>query len=205
MKKSTFFVLGLSFTLVNWGCNVAGPLDHNTQPIAQQINANEPQEVAGTLLRLPKPLVSPPGSVRVNRLVSPSGTTILSGTLTYATEKWGIATFDVKFTVPGGAVSDTVTVSMTIDSSLAKIEFKPDGLHFLKPASLDVSLINFDPFSPREIIRFVYVNSNGTLVPQEFEKLVVSGNKGNIMMKKGKVRHFSAYGFGRLTSEENGM
>lgn len=208
MKKSIVIVLGLSFTLAIWGCNVAEPpvdsLQHGI--IGQHENPagnTNPGPSPGTLLKLPRPLLSQPNSVRVTKLVSPSGTTILSGTISYVTERFGTAMFDVKFTVPGGAVSDTTPVTMTIDSSHAVIEFQPEGLQFLKPALLDVTLINLDPFSPREIIKFVYVTSSGGFVSQDFEKITISGNKGNIMLKKGIINHFSAYGFGRLTSEEN--
>ncbi|MBX2990264.1 MAG: hypothetical protein KF749_03740 [Bacteroidetes bacterium] len=152
---------------------------------------------------MPRPLLSQPNSVRVTKLVSPSGTTILSGTISYVTERFGVALFDVKFTVPGGAVNTATSVTMTIDSSHTVIRFQPEGLQFLKSASLDVTLINLDPFSPREIIKFVHVTSSGSFVPQDFEKITISGAIGNILLKKGRVNHFSAYGFGRLTSEEN--
>lgn len=202
--KTYLLIAALLVFAVIAGCNAPEPVGIAGQEITFETAQDTAGTPSGTLIKLPKSLLPIVSSIRVTKLVSPNSTTNFSGTLSYLSEKFGLTTFDVKFTIPPGAVTDTVTVSMRIDTSFALIEFKPDGLQFQTPAAIDVTLLNLEPFSRGQIIKFVYVTANGTLVPQEFDQLVLSGKKGNILLKKGRIHHFSAYSFGRLTSEENG-
>jgi hypothetical protein len=63
--------------------------------------------------------------------------------------------------IPGGALTDTVTISATIvDPTTSRVEFQPHGLQFAKPAGL---LLSTDGcvLSPDEAPSVVYLNEDG--------------------------------------------
>ena len=66
--------------------------------------------------------------------------------------------------IPGGALQDTVTISATIpDGDASRVEFRPQGLQFQKPAGLllDTSGCNYDsPVAPS----VVYLSETGEIL-----------------------------------------
>ncbi len=156
-----------------------------------------------TLLRLPKTQQALKKKT-VSVYVTPQDTLDLKAKLSYNSLALKPVNFEAKLTIPRGAVSQPVTITMTLDTVLAKIEFEPSGIVFNKPLLLDVILANLDPISYSGMIDFLYLNPNGTYGKQEFQKIQFWPKKGNVTMKEGKIYHFSAYAFGRRTAEENG-
>jgi hypothetical protein len=156
------------------------------------------------LFKLPLAKNEPRVSPSQSKLVRPDTVTVFTRTLTYLSAADKPVVCSAKLTIPPGAVTDTVTVTVALDTVWAGIKFQPAGLQFAVPAELDMSVANLDPFAIKTIVAFLYVNPNGTYGEQEFEQLRTTGNDGKIMMKSGKIRHFSAYAFGRRNGDRNG-
>ncbi len=193
-----FFVSITVLTLV--GCN------HETDTISpvSVLNPDTPLDSSRvSLFRLPTPALGGISNLSESLLVSPDTETVFHAKLSYTTIDGKSFVADAKFTVPRGALSDTVTITVSLDTVHAAIQFKPDGLQFRKPASVDISLKNLDPFATAAIVKFMYANPNGTYTPQEFEQLKVTGDEGKITLKNGKINHFSRYVFGRRHGSES--
>ena len=66
--------------------------------------------------------------------------------------------------IPGGALTDTVTISATIvDATTSRVELRPHGLLFAKPAGLLLS-VEGCVFSADEIPTLVYLSEDGTVL-----------------------------------------
>ncbi len=154
------------------------------------------------LLRMPAPLNIGGRDVSVRKLVSPNVSTNFKGTMEYVSISGRLVYVDVEFNIPSNAVSDTVTVTMSLDTVNVGVRFEPEGLQFAIASSIDVTVLNIDPFSWGSIA-FVYVAPDGNFEPIAFEKIEGTGNLGKLKLKKGVIGHFSQYAFGRLTAEKN--
>ncbi|MBI5473708.1 MAG: hypothetical protein HY961_15325 [Ignavibacteriae bacterium] len=155
-----------------------------------------------TLFRLPA--YGPGEAIRLSdtNVVAPGRQSILVARLGYITTAGKEFSVDARFTIPIGAVSDTVTITISLDTLQAAIRFGPEGLQFLRPAQLDITLKGLDPFPEQSLVKFLYENPLGSYDRQEFESMRVTGNEGKIIMRKGNVPHFSRYAFGRLHGDE---
>lgn len=66
--------------------------------------------------------------------------------------------------IPGGALTDTVTISATIvDETTSRVELRPHGLQFAKPAGLLLS-VEGCVFSPDQVPTLVYLSEDGTVL-----------------------------------------
>ena len=192
-----FFVSITVLTLV--GCN------HETDGVspARVLGPDAPLDTCVvSLFRLPTPAPGGITNLSESRLVMPGRATVFFARLGYTRLDGRDFSADARFTVPVGAVSDTVTITISLDTVHAAIHFKPAGLRFLAPASLDVSLTNLDPFADQSIVKFMYENPTGPYEFEDFESMIVTGSGGKIMMQKGRVPHFSRYVFGRRHGQE---
>jgi hypothetical protein len=77
----------------------------------------------------------------------------------------GTLTFgDSRLIIPGGALTDTVTISATIvDQTTSRVEFQPHGLQFAKPAGLLLSTEGC-VLSPDEAPSVVYLSQDGLVL-----------------------------------------
>lgn len=66
--------------------------------------------------------------------------------------------------IPGGALRDTVTITATtLDDTTSTVNFQPEGLHFYKPAGLNLSSEGCD--IPEDgTPRIVYLADDGTIL-----------------------------------------
>ena len=129
------FSLLIIFTLMMVGCQV----DHSfmNEGTAQKENLTAdgngpvgPPQKDIVLFKMPKPLTAGGRDVMVRKLVSPNESTDFKGTMAYTSITGRAVYVDVKYKIPAGAVSDTVTVTMRLDTVLVGAQFEPASLQF---------------------------------------------------------------------------
>ncbi len=198
------FTSSLLLTIVITGCQSDHPTDSTmlNNSSDDNVNPGTPPNNEITYLKMPKPLIGGNRSVIVQKLVTPFDTTKFNAAASYTSLNGNLVTVSVVYKIPSGAVSDSVIVTMEIDTVLVGVKFKPEGLQFAVPTTMDVTVLGLDPFMIGSLA-FVYVKTDGTFEKVQFSAMKVTGNLGKIVLQKGLLRHFSQYSFGRLTAEEN--
>ena len=109
-------------------------------------------------------------------IIGPAGGTLVVG--------------DSRLVVPPGAILQPTLISGTIpDTNVAIIEFQPTGLHFHKPAGLQLDVSGCNPPATGSPA-VVYVDENGT--PHEQIPAVFSNSWHTVA---APIEHFSGYAF----------
>ena len=106
---------------------------------------------------------------------------------------------DAKLTIPKGAFSGSVNITMKIDDDYAAASFEP-SMAFDKPLEfdftvngLDLSEIGFEPGS----YDFVYIADDGSTETVLNNGIVVDELLKGLTVKKAQLNHFSRYAFSR--------
>lgn len=176
MKTSRFLLPALlgATVLVVLSCHEPSPLGTGAADLAGTLSAptapiDSLAQLVGLLRCTPQPADS------ATAVIGPLGGTITAGANT--------------FTVPEGALLDSVSITMVAASdTVNRVHFEPEGLQFLQPASLTMSYANCDTF--------------GSLIPKNIawttDLLVIldylkSWDDHSAQTVTGQVNHFSEY------------
>jgi hypothetical protein len=167
--------------ILGFGCDRAGPTEAPDAP-----KAEGPQ-----LLKLPS-------SNSLQKPVSATAriTVRYGGQLTLNTSGQG-PYVAATLTFPKGAVSQDVTITMTLENQTLAFDFDPDGISFNQPATLDVYARGLDlsgiPFGAR--LKLFYDNGR-QLTPMQATSISVNPLTGELWCNNGLIPHFSRYAFG---------
>ena len=106
---------------------------------------------------------------------------------------------DARLTIPKGAFSGSVNITMKIDDDYAAASFEP-SMSFDKPLEfdftvngLDLSEIGFEPGS----YDFVYVADDGSIEDVINDGIVVDNLLKGLTVHNAQLNHFSRYAFSR--------
>ena len=106
---------------------------------------------------------------------------------------------DVKFKVKKHSFEGNKEITMTVDDIYAAVTFTPHMI-FTKPTTLQVK---FEGIDLEELqlaggtYDFVFIGDDGTIEMIDHDGVKVKENKGNIMVQKAYLTHFSRYAFTR--------
>jgi len=112
-----------------------------------------------------------------------------------------IVQVNAQFEVAAGAFPGTQSISMTANVDNGCVTFFPhmdfNQTCYLNFGFQNLNLANLGFLPGDKKAQFVYFNDSGTIDPIENMGVTIIYNKGNIKVVKGKIDHFSRYGFVR--------
>jgi hypothetical protein len=106
-----------------------------------------------------------------------------------------------EFEVTAGAFVGIQNITMTVDADNGCVSFSPhmnfSQTCFLNFGLQNMNLANLGFVKGDKKAEFVYFNDYGTIDPVANMGVNVIYGKGNIQVQKGRINHFSRYGFVR--------
>lgn len=111
-------------------------------------------------------------------------------------------TVDVDLVIPAGAFSGVKTISYTINTGDATINFSPK-MAFDIDLNLDYKLSGLDlsAYDNPDLIDFVYLK-NSSFVLTSYTSKRVDLRKGLLQVNGAKISHFSRYGWATITDPD---
>jgi|ERR1051326_678763 hypothetical protein len=160
-------------------------------PTASITNLTNNLVTGVTLQPLPMARTSKP-QVSVTQFVSSDAGGKLEGSFWYVSKLGASVTVKASLTIPPGALPQSKQITMTFDTTYCAVRFKPEGLVFNTPASLEYAASNVALIGIN--LGFWYDDESGnfTLLPSNIS-LYLFGFEA----KNCQVPHFSRYAFGR--------
>lgn len=199
MKTTTFkemalVLLALSLVFV-FGCSeklsITEASDQTASSVTQSVTA-EPNWIKMPKL-VSKSLIKGTG-FKVKKMVKANKTTKMSIKDSYNGPK-GKVKVDITIDFKKHTVAKDTEITMTFDIETGVITFLPHMI-FNKEATLDVDLDGLDLDGvEEEDVNFFYLATDGNYEAVDKLKVKVKIDKGNVKLKKGKIPHFSRYGF----------
>lgn len=190
------------------GCSSDTPTSAGDAPggsLEKQDEAGTPSRdflpiLIDNLLLQPMPVATSP-KIRENAVVvvTPQAGGQLTAKLTYNAFLGRKVSVISTLSIPPGAVTEDVTITMAIDDVTAGVRFEPEGLQFRKTVLLDYQSAGLTILGPLVMsMNFFYVNPNGPceLIPNS--GIAINLLKGSIKLEDARLNHFSAYAFGRV-------
>jgi hypothetical protein len=109
---------------------------------------------------------------------------------------WALVT--AKLTIPKGAFLGTETITYTVNTETAGIDFSPSTKAFNKNLSLDLIFtgVNISGYKASDLA-FAYLD-DGTIIPAKFTYANANIAQGLLVVLGTQISHFSRYGWSTL-------